>query len=207
MENQIINPELHKMISEIVEAKLQSEIPKMIEAYFEKLQNNTATLSIIASKGTMDMAYPPFILASMAAAMGWKVKIFFTFYGINLLKKDLSGLSMSALGNPAMPMHLPLGPEWIQKIDLNIPNFIQSSLPGFEQVMTAMMKKQTKNKGVASIEELRTECLENGVELIACQMALDLFNIPQVDLLSTVRVAGAATFLNDSKNSSISLFI
>ena len=77
------------------------------EKMIEKELNHTPSMTIIATKGTMDMAYPPFILASTAAALGWDVSIFFTFYGLSLLKKDLD-LSISPLGNPAMPMKLPV---------------------------------------------------------------------------------------------------
>ncbi|MBT3892706.1 MAG: NADH-quinone oxidoreductase subunit F, partial [Gammaproteobacteria bacterium] len=69
-------------------------------------------MTIIATKGTLDMAYPPFILASTAAALGWDVSIFFTFYGLSLLKQELD-LKVTPLGNPAMPMKMPQGPAWI----------------------------------------------------------------------------------------------
>ena len=78
------------------------------------------SMTIIATKGTLDMAYPPFILASTAAALGWDVAIFFTFYGLSLLKKDLD-LKVTPLGNPAMPMKLPTGPEWLQQQELKVP--------------------------------------------------------------------------------------
>lgn len=68
----------------------------------------TKKMALIATKGTLDMAYPPFILASTAAALGWDVQIFFTFYGLTLLKKDLSDVKISPLANPAMPMPVPM---------------------------------------------------------------------------------------------------
>ena len=64
----------------------------------------TKKMAIIASKGALDMAYPPLILASTAAALGWEVQVFCTFYGLQLLRKDLSGIAISPLANPAMPM-------------------------------------------------------------------------------------------------------
>ncbi|MFB6259522.1 MAG: DsrE/DsrF/DrsH-like family protein, partial [Thiohalorhabdaceae bacterium] len=85
-------------------------------------------LAIISTKGTLDWGYPPFILASTAAALGYETQIFFTFYGLNLLKKDLSDTKVSPLGNPAMPMPMP------------IPNLVQV-LPGMEAMATSMMKK------------------------------------------------------------------
>ena len=128
----------------------------------EKLQerdaNKTPSMSIIATKGTMDWAYPPFILASTAAALGWDVSVFFTFYGLGLLKKDLD-LEVSPLGNPAMPMKMPFGPQWLQNLDINMPNALMSTMPGFEKMATAMMKKTTRNKGIASVEELRNLCI------------------------------------------------
>jgi hypothetical protein len=82
--------------------------------------------------GTLDWAYPPFILGSTAAALGWDVSMFFTFYGLNLLKKDVSDLKVSPLGNPGMPMKMPFGPEWFKGINWNIPNLVQAGVPGFE---------------------------------------------------------------------------
>ena len=114
-------------------------------------------LALIASKGTLDWAYPPFILASTAAALDYEVQIFFTFYGLTLLKKDLGDLKVSPIGNPAMPMPVPM------------PNFVQM-LPGMESMVTMMMKQKIAGKGVASIEDLRTACIEAGIKLIACQM-------------------------------------
>jgi peroxiredoxin family protein len=68
-------------------------------------------MAIIATKGALDMAYPPLILASTAAALGWEVQVFFTFYGLQLLRKDLCGIAISPLANPAMPMPVPM-PVW-----------------------------------------------------------------------------------------------
>lgn len=151
-------------------------------------------LAIIASKGTLDWAYPPFILASTAAALGYEVTVFFTFYGLNLLKKDLGDLKISPLGNPAMPMPVP------------IPSAIQV-LPGLETAATLMMKQKLKSKGVASIEELRHLCLEAGVKLIACEMTVDLFDFKHEDFIEGIESGGAATFLEFAGKADISLFI
>ena len=93
-------------------------------------------LALIATKGTLDWAYPPFILASTAAALGYEVQIFFTFYGLQLLKKDLN-LKVSPLGNPGMPM--PMG------MDTWMPNIV-TALPGMEAMMSSMMKSKMKSK-------------------------------------------------------------
>lgn len=169
--------------------------------------NKTPSMSIIATKGTMDWAYPPFILASTAAALGWEVSMFFTFYGLGLLKKDLD-LEVSPLGNPAMPMKMPFGPQWLQDINIKIPNAIMGNVPGFETMATAMLKKTTQNKGIASIEELRGLCLEAEVKMVACQMTVDMFGFKQEEFMDEVAEwVGAASFLPTAQKSDVTLFI
>ncbi|MDH5366208.1 MAG: DsrE/DsrF/DrsH-like family protein [Cyclobacteriaceae bacterium] len=163
-------------------------------------------LAMIATKGTLDWAYPPFILATAAAAMGWDVGIFFTFYGLPLLKKDLK-LPVTPVGNPAMPMKMPFGPEGFQNITWPIPNAITSNIPGFESFAGSMMKKGFKNKGVASVEELRDMAVEMDVKLIACQMTLDVFGIKNKELIEETEFAGAAAYLEFAVDSDVNLFI
>jgi peroxiredoxin family protein len=151
-------------------------------------------MAIIASKGALDMAYPPLILASTAAALDYEVQIFFTFYGLTLLRKDLSGVKISPLANPAMPMPLPM-PVMV------------AALPGMESMATMMMKQKLKKHGVASLEELRTACLEAGVKLIACQMTLDLFEFDKSEFIDGIEYGGAATFLEFAGKSDVTLFI
>jgi len=151
-------------------------------------------LALIASKGSLDWAYPPFILASTAAALDYDVQVFFTFYGLALLREDLSDLKVSPLGNPAMPMPVPM------------PNFVQM-LPGMESMATMMMKQKIASKGVASIEELRAACIEAGVKLIACQMTVDLFDFKKTDFIDEIEYGGVATFFEFAGESDVSLFI
>ena len=170
-------------------------------------ENKTPSMAIIATKGTLDMAYPPFILASTAAALGWDVAIFFTFYGLELLKKDLH-LEVSPLGNPAMPMKMPFGPEWLRGINWKVPNAVMSNVPGFEKFATDMMKQSLDNKGVASIAELRELSMEAGVKLIACQMTVDLFGYALDDFLPEIRDwVGAASFLPTAQKADVTLFV
>jgi len=177
------------------------------ERMAQREADHVSSLTIIATKGTLDMAYPPFILASTAAALGWDVQIFFTFYGLSLLKKDLD-LGISPLGNPAMPMKMPYGPDWMQKIHMNIPNAVMSNVPGFESMASGLMKKTLSNKGVASIEELRAICIEADVKLVACQMTVDLFNMDRDDFMPEIQDwIGAASFLPEAQKADVSLFI
>jgi len=168
--------------------------------------NKVPSLAIIATKGTLDMAYPPFILASTASALGWDTSIFFTFYGLELLKKELE-LKVSPLGNPAMPMKMPFGPDWLQHMNMPVPT-IAASLPGFQGMATAMMKKTVKAKGVASIEELRGLCIEADVRLVACQMTVDLFNYRKDEFIPEIADwIGAASYLAEARKSDVCLFV
>lgn len=151
-------------------------------------------MAIIATKGTLDMAYPPFILASTAAALGYDVQIFFTFYGLQLLRKDLSDVKISPLGNPAMPMPVPM-PVMVQM------------LPGMESMATMMMKDKLKKKGVASLEELRELCQEADVKFVACQMTVDLFEFEKSDFIDGIEYGGAATFMEFAGETDICLFV
>ncbi len=151
-------------------------------------------MAVIASKGTLDMAYPPFILATTAAALGWEVQIFFTFYGLQLLRKSLKKIKISPLANPAMPMPVPM------------PVLI-SSLPGMQSMATTMMKQKIKKHGVASLEDLRTMCLEADIKMIACQMTIDLFEFKQSEFIDGIELGGAAMFLEFAGEADVTLFI
>ena len=154
-------------------------------------------LAIIATKGTLDWGYPPFILSSTAAALGYEVQIFFTFYGLQLLKKDIN-VSVSPLGNPGMPMPMAMD-KWFPVIG--------TAIPGMQSIMTMMMKSKMKNKGVASLPELRELCMEAEVKFIACQMTVDLFDLSTSDFIDNLEYGGAATFFEFAGESDICLFI
>jgi len=154
-------------------------------------------MAIIATKGTLDWAYPPFILGSTAAALGYDVRIFFTFYGLQLLKKNLS-LKVSPLGNPGMPMPMAMD-KWFPVLG--------TAIPGMEAIMTMMMKAKMKGKGVASIEELRSLSIEADVKMIACQMTVDLFDFKTSDLIDGIEYGGASMFLAFAGDTDIQLYI
>ena len=192
-------------LDRLINERLDALLPKKLAELREK---QTPSMTIIATKGTLDWAYPPFILASTAAALGWNVSMFFTFYGLGLLRKDISDLKVSPLGNPGMPMKMPFGPEWFKGINWNIPNAVQGIVPGFESMATMLMKQTIHDKGVATIEELRTACIEGGVNLIGCQMTVDLFGYKPEDFIVEVKeYCGAATFLPMARDADVSLFI
>ena len=134
---------------------------------------------------------------STAAALGYQVTMFFTFYGLQLLKKKLD-LKVSPLGNPGMPMPMAMN-KWFPVLG--------TAMPGMETMMTAMMKNTIKSKGVATIEELRDLCLEADAKLIGCQMTIDLFDMKREDFIDDIDIGGAATYFEHAGEANVNLFI
>ena len=158
----------------------------------------TKSMSIIVTKGTLDWAYPPFILGTTAAAMGLEVTMFFTFYGLPLLLKDLD-LKLSSLGNPAMKMPM-MGGHMV------MPNLV-AAIPGVDAMASKMMKNLIKKNGVASIEELRELAVEADIRMIGCQMTMELFDYRADQMIEGIEVGGAATYIEAATKSHINLFI
>ncbi len=198
------NPEMEALIAQ----KLDELLPQKLEALLqEREESRTPKMTIICTKGTLDWGYPPFILASTAAALGWDVTVFFTFYGLQLVKKDISDLQVSPLGNPGMPMKMPFGPDWFKSINWNIPNIVQSNIPGFEAMATTLMKQTIANNGVASLAELRELSQEAGVKFVVCQMTVELFGFDHNDFIDGMDYVGAASFLPEAQTAEVNLFI
>jgi len=164
-------------------------------------------LAIIATKGTLDWAYPPLILASTAASLGVETSIFFTFYGLNIIHKEkINHLKIAPVANPAMPMVFPpsvkktpgLGQlAGFMETVFPGPPQLMGVIPGMTDFMSAMMKKMFKDYGVASVSELVELCKEADVKLIPCQMTMELFGYKQEDLIDGLEPpAGAAAFIN-----------
>jgi peroxiredoxin family protein len=159
---------------------------------------NPNSMTIIVTKGSLDWAYPPFILSTTAAAMGLDVALFFTFYGLPLLLKKMD-LKVTPLGNAAMKMPM-AGAHMV------MPNLV-AAIPGVDAMATKMMRNMIKKKGVASIEELRDLAVEADVRMIGCQMTMDLFEYSKDDMIDGVEIGGAATYIEIATKSHINLFV
>ena len=179
----------------LTEAELQARIEEL-EDKVATLETDTADdtkkMTIVATQGTFDMAYPPLILASTAAAFGWDVVVFHTFWGLDILHEEKSkDLKLSAVGNPSMPM----------------PNAL-AAFPGMDSMATKMMEKRIADNGTATIEELIELSLDQGVELQACQMTIELMEYDEDDFYDEVTVGvGAATALQHMAESDIQLLV
>jgi peroxiredoxin family protein len=151
--------------------------------------------AIIASKGTLDWAYPPLILANAAAAAGMETAVFFTFYGLNIIHRDFEKrIKVGPVGNPAMPMPVPM-PQLL------------TAMPGMVPMATTMMKSKFKSKGVATIGQLLDAARESGVRLIACQMTMEVFGFDEHEFIDGVEFAGAGAFMSDARQAHVTLFI
>ena len=167
----------------------------------EKNENDKPKkLALIASKGTLDWAYPPFILASAAAAMGWEVGIFFTFYGFDIIsKKRMNALKVAPIGNPAMPEPIPAVP-------VKVPNII-GIIPGMTHVATAFMKSWMGGANLPSIPEFVEMAQEMGVRFFACAMTMGLMGVDEEDLIDGCELVGATTFLDFAADADVQLYV
>jgi peroxiredoxin family protein len=180
-------------VDELATERIEQIVSKRVDEAMKK-DPAKRKVAIIASKGTLDMAYPPLILATAAAALDMEVELFFTFYGLNIIKKgEADKLQVAPIANPAMPVPMP--------------NII-GMLPGMTPAATWMMKNLYFGKhNVATIGELLEQCKELGVKLIACQMTMDVLGFKREELLDEVEVAGAATFLAFAREAHTTLFV
>jgi peroxiredoxin family protein len=188
--------DLERLIDDRVEAAMAKRLDAMVA---ERIANATKrdpakrTVAIIASKGTLDMAYPPLILATAAAAMDMEVGVFFTFYGLNILRKGgPKKLKVAPIANPAMPVPMPN---------------ILGMLPGMTPMATTMMKGMFAKHNVVSVGELLKQAIELDVKLIACQMTMDVMGFKRKDLIDECEVGGAASFLSFASGAHTTLFI
>jgi peroxiredoxin family protein len=179
-------------------AELEQQVHALVDEYLARKEAEAASrpkkMAIIASKGTLDMAYPPLILASTAAALGWEVAIFFTFYGLNIIHREKGKkLAVAPLGNPAAP--------------IPVPN-LMGAVPGMTAMATTVMKRMFRSHGVASLDQLMEAAIDCGVRLIPCSMTIEVFGYKDGDFLPEAEPScGAANFLAWAGDADVSLFI
>ncbi|EMA42069.1 DsrE/DsrF/DrsH-like family protein [Halococcus hamelinensis] len=176
-------------------AELATEVQELREELADvkaDIADDETSMVIVSTKGTLDMAYPPLILASTAAAFGWDVTVFHTFWGLDILHEEKSkNLKLSAVGNPSMP----------------VPNAI-ASLPGMDSMATKMMNRKIADNGTATIEELIDVSIDQGVDLQACQMTIDLMDYDEEEFYDGVETGvGAATALQRMASADVQLLV
>lgn len=191
-----MDAELEQKVNELV-AKRLAEIE--IEKALQDAQR-PKRLALVASKGTLDMAYPPLILASTAVSLGWEVGVFFTFYGLDIVNKyKLPKLQVAPIGNPAMPAP-------ISSIPFQVPNFV-GMLPGMTPIATAMMKSWFDRANIPPLTDLIDVTREGGGHLYACTTTMGVMGVNQENLIEGVECRGAAAFLEFAAGATVALFI
>jgi|SRR5579864_5830704 len=179
-------------------ADIREMVKAAVDEYLAEKEREKAEkpkkMALIATKGTLDMAYPPLILATTAASLGWEVGIFFTFYGLTIIHREKGKhMKVAPLGNPAMPMP--------------VPNLV-GAIPGMTAMGTSMMKSMFKSHGVASIDDLLEAAIDTGVRLIPCAMTMEVFGFKEGQFIKEAEApCGAATFIDWAQDADISLFI
>jgi peroxiredoxin family protein len=155
-------------------------------------QSKRNRLVIVCSKGSLDMAYPPLMLATTAAAMGMEVHLYFTFWGMNMItKKTIDSLKISPVGNPALPM----------------PNIL-GIIPGMSSMVTSMMTKKMQKMKMPSVREMIATAKESGVKFHACSPSLNMMGLTKDDLITEVDdIIGATTYLDLASEDAITLFV
>ena len=177
-----------------LDPRLVTQIDARVHELLEQPATKPRKLALVASKGSLDWAYPPLMMANNAAKKGWEVGIFFTFYGLNVIHKRKSQrLQVCPVGNPAMPMPAPP---------------LLGVIPGMTSLATRMMRRQFHRRGVPTIEELLSEAIANGVKLFPCGFTIDVFGYANDDFVAGVQPRlGSADFLEYAADADVTLFV
>ncbi|GBD11122.1 hypothetical protein HRbin23_00773 [bacterium HR23] len=181
------------MTTAVQTTPLQDLLEQFARLHRQAHDTETKRVAIVASKGTLDMAYPALILATTAVSMGMECAVFFTFYGLNILHKRKSrSLQVAPLGNPAAP--------------IPVPNIL-GAIPGMTWMATRVMHWMMRRQNMPSIQSLLETARSMGVKLIACSTTMGVMGVKESDLIDGVDIQGAASFLEFASKAHITLFI
>jgi len=148
-------------------------------------------LALIASKGSLDMAYPPLILANAARMSGIDVEMFFTFWGLDIItKKKMSGLTVATVGNPNMH-------PWF-----GIPTLL-GAIPGISAAASWMMRGEIKKLGFPRVPGFMKLLVDAGANIYGCKMSMDMMKLTQDDLIDGATVLGAMEFMDITEGAQI----
>lgn len=149
-------------------------------------------LALVAAHGTLDQAYPPLILATTAASMGWEAGIYFTFHGLDIIHRDRHHrLKVAPVGNPAGPVRIPT---------------LVGALPGGTAAATGVMKRWMGRSRMPGIPEFLEMAGDLGVRFFACSTTMGVMGVDEEDLIPGCDIAGAAAFLDFAADADVQLF-
>jgi peroxiredoxin family protein len=182
---------LDKLVAEQVKKEVAAKLAALSLYESQPRKEQPHKIALIVTKGTLDMAYPPLVLATTAAASGAEVVMYCTLYGVNLLRQNAAP-RLAPIGNPAMPV--------------KVPNII-GMLPGMTALATRIMKGRIAKNQIATIPELFKNARKLKVKLIACQMAMDVMGLKKEELMEDVEIGDATTFLKFGFDADVTLLI
>lgn len=185
----------HFISSSFNTGKYSVLIKKKDAQHFEPASNGKGKTFILFSDD-LDKALATFVLANGAAATGEKVTIFFTFWGLNVIKKDKKPKVNKDIFGKMFGIMLPSRSMKLKLSKMNMGG-----------IGRKMMRYIMKTKNIESLETLRSLAIENGVEFIACQMSMDVMGVKREELLDNVTIGGVATYMNRADNANVNLFI
>ncbi len=155
------------------------------------VQKDIRKLALIASKGSLDMAYPPMILANAARMSGIEVHLFFTFWGLDIItKKKMNKLHVATVGNPSMhpSFHIP---TWL------------GSIPGMSAAASWMMRREIAKLDFPPVGEFMEMIIDSGAHVYGCKMSMDMMKLTKEDLIDGAEVLGAMEFMELSEGAQI----
>lgn len=176
--------------------KKGSAYKELADESIEKVQQTKDNKTMVVFSGDLDKAIASFIIANGAAAMGKKVTMFFTFWGLNVLRKPEKVSVKKGLIDSMFGFMMPRGSEKLKLSKMNM-----MGMGG------KMIRKVMKNKNINSLEELIKSAIDNGVEIIACSMSMDVMGLKREELIDGVKIGGVGYYLGEAEDSNVNLFI
>jgi len=160
------------------------------------MQQERNNKTIVVFSGDLDKAIASFIIANGAASMGRKVTMFFTFWGLNILRKPEKVKAKKGFMDTMFGTMMPRGSKKLKLSNMNM-----MGMGG------KMIRMVMKNKNISSLEELIQAAIDSGIEIVACQMSMDVMGLKKEELIDGVKIAGVGYYLGEAEDSNVNLFI
>ena len=185
----LVENEVTKQIS-----ALRADLERKVEELRERTVDNRASLIIFS--GDLDRVLAGFVLATGAASAGLETSMFFTFWGLSVLKKKVARARRKSLKQRLFSMMTPASSEQLGVSKMN-----------YFGIGARMFRSMMKEKNVSSLEELFAMAKDLGVKMVACGMSMDVMGVEREDLVDGVEYGGVGTFLGEASSSRLQLFI
>ena len=163
---------------------------------FNNIGSSKDNKTMVVFSGDLDKAIASFIIANGAASMGKKVTMFFTFWGLNILRKPQKVSIKKGFMDSMFGFMMPRGSKKLKLSNMNMMG-----------MGAKMIRKVMKNKNISSLEDLIKSALDSGIEIVACQMSMDVMGLKKEELIDGVKIGGVGYYLGEAEDSNVNLFI